>query len=227
MNQLYHPEHTAEFFTMLAQNTNIKVYTVTNNVVHDLATFSDAEKKNKTLDGVAKFLAANRFEFCWRLISFKMKTILSPFYSLDGENIKSLCKAHYESMYSPPRKAFDVYVAVALVRFMNGWEKKERLGELRQPALPAVAKKLFYSNQYGMTLVSQCDKWDEALQTYISKIDTKVTFADTCQLSCHSTVILLLNKGGHQNKSHHTKQDLYRRKKGNVIMKHVVVLLLL
>ena len=63
MNQLYHPEHTAEFFTMLAQNTNIKVYTVTNNVVHDLATFSDAEKKNKTLDGVAKFLAANRFEF--------------------------------------------------------------------------------------------------------------------------------------------------------------------
>ena len=124
---------------------------------------------------------------------------LFPFYSLDGENIKSLCKAHYESMYSPPRKAFDVYVAVALVRFMNGWEKKERLGELRQPALPAVAKKLFYSNQYGMTLVSQCDKWDEALQTYISKIDTKVTrtFADNCQLSCHGitgTVILLLNK---------------------------------
>ena len=199
MNQLYHPEHTAEFFTMLAQNTNIKVYTVTNNVVHDLATFSDAEKKNKTLDGVAKFLAANRFEFCWRLISFKMKTILSPFYSLDGENIKSLCKAHYESMYSPPRKAFDVYVAVALVRFMNCWENKERLS---QPALPAVAKKLFYSNQYGMTLVSQCDKWDEALQTYISKIDTKVTrtFADTCQLSCHGitgTVILLLNKGEH------------------------------
>ena len=199
MNQLYHPEHTAEFFTMLAQNTNIKVYTVTNNVVHDLATFSDAEKKNKTLDGVAKFLAANRFEFCWRLISFKMKTILSPFYSLDGENIKSLCKAHYESMYSPPRKAFDVYVAVALVRFMNCWENKERLS---QPALPAVAKKLFYSNQYGMTLVSQCDKWDEALQTYISKIDTKVTrtFADNCQLSCHGitgTVILLLNKGEH------------------------------
>ena len=199
MNQLYHPAHTAEFFTMLAQNTNIKVYTITNNVVHDLTTFSDAEKKNKTLDGVAKFLAANRFEIFWRLISFKMKMRLFPFYSLDGENIKSLCKAHYESMYSPPRKAFDVYVAVALVRFMNCWENKERLS---QPALPAVAKKLFYSNQYGMTLVSQCDKWDEALQTYISKIDTKVTrtFADTCQLSCHGitgTVILLLNKGEH------------------------------
>jgi hypothetical protein len=59
MNQLYHPERSAEFFTMLAQNSHIQVFTVTNNVVHDLATEDD--NKKKTLDGVWKFLAQNWF----------------------------------------------------------------------------------------------------------------------------------------------------------------------
>jgi hypothetical protein len=63
MNQLYHPTHTADFFTMLAQNSDIPVFTITNNVVDDLTTFADAEKKVKTMEGVMKFLAANRFEF--------------------------------------------------------------------------------------------------------------------------------------------------------------------
>ena len=60
MNQLYHPAHTAAFFTMLAQNQDIPVFTITNNVVEDLTTFADAEKKEKTLDGVTKFLESNR-----------------------------------------------------------------------------------------------------------------------------------------------------------------------
>ena len=62
MNQLYHPPRTAAFFTMLAQNRDIPVFTITNNVVDDLTTFSDAEKKVKTMDGVTKFLASNRSE---------------------------------------------------------------------------------------------------------------------------------------------------------------------
>ena len=62
MNQLYHPARTASFFEMLAQNSNIPAFTVTNNAVHDLMTFADAEKKQKTLEGVAKFLKANRYE---------------------------------------------------------------------------------------------------------------------------------------------------------------------
>ena len=61
MNQPYHPPHTAAFFTVLAQNHDIPVFTITNNVVEDLTTFSDAEKKVKTMDGVMKFLASNRF----------------------------------------------------------------------------------------------------------------------------------------------------------------------
>jgi len=44
---------------MLATNSSIPVFVVTNNVVHDLSTFADAEKKQKTLDGVMKFLKSN------------------------------------------------------------------------------------------------------------------------------------------------------------------------
>ena len=79
MNQLYHPAHTAAFFTMLAQNSDIPVFTVTNNVVHDLTTFSDAEKKHKTLDGVTKFLINNRFLF----VFFSLQSIskIHKFYN--------------------------------------------------------------------------------------------------------------------------------------------------
>ena len=59
MNQLYHPARTAAFFNMLAANEDISVFTVTNNVVHDLMTFADAEKKHKTFEGIAFFLASN------------------------------------------------------------------------------------------------------------------------------------------------------------------------
>ena len=59
MNQLYHPANSGAFFTMLAQYRDIPVFTVTNNVVHDLSTFADAEKKQKTLEGVMQFLESN------------------------------------------------------------------------------------------------------------------------------------------------------------------------
>jgi hypothetical protein len=59
MNQLYHPARTADFLNMLKDHKDIPVFTVTNNAVHDLMTFSDAENKHKTLDGVTNFLRAN------------------------------------------------------------------------------------------------------------------------------------------------------------------------
>ncbi len=68
MNQLYHPRRTASFFALLAQNSHIPVFTITNNVVHDLATFADPEKKQKTLDGVLNFLQSNGYEICIDLI---------------------------------------------------------------------------------------------------------------------------------------------------------------
>ena len=60
MNQLYHPAHTAAFFDMLAGNSSIPVFVITNNAVHDLTTYADDEKKQKTLEGVTQFLEANR-----------------------------------------------------------------------------------------------------------------------------------------------------------------------
>ena len=60
MNQLFHPACTAAFFQMLAGNRHIPVFAITNNVVDDLTTYADPEKKHKTLEGVTKFLEANR-----------------------------------------------------------------------------------------------------------------------------------------------------------------------
>lgn len=60
MNQLYHPARTAAFLTILAQNRDIPVFTVTNNVVHDLITYTDADRKQKSLDGVNNFLISNK-----------------------------------------------------------------------------------------------------------------------------------------------------------------------
>lgn len=90
---------------------------------------------------------------------------------LEGEAIKQLCRAHYESSFNPPRKAFDVYTAVALVKFMVHTENSADGGS---QYLPGVPKKLFYSSLYGITLVSERNKWDDALESYISKIDTQV-----------------------------------------------------
>ncbi len=76
MNQLYHPSHTAAFFAMLAQNNSIPVFTITNNVVDDLTTFSDAEKKIKTMDGVTKFLDSNKSETVCLISAFLIWPIL-------------------------------------------------------------------------------------------------------------------------------------------------------
>ena len=59
MNQFYHPKRSAAFFSMLAEKIDIPVFTVTNNVVQDLTTYADDEKKVRTLEGVTKFLESN------------------------------------------------------------------------------------------------------------------------------------------------------------------------
>ena len=87
---------------------------------------------------------------------------------LNGKYISQLAKAHYESRYNPPRKAFDFYTALALTRFMNSKE-----GLL---ALPR--RRLFYSDEYGMTLVSQSDTWEATIKSYIGRIDIRVQESD-------------------------------------------------
>ena len=87
---------------------------------------------------------------------------------LDGTYVSQLAKAHYESRYNPPRKAFDFYTAFALTRFMNS---KENFF-----ALPC--RRLFYSEEYGMTLVSQNDTWGATIKSYVSRIDISVQESD-------------------------------------------------
>jgi hypothetical protein len=79
-----------------------------------------------------------------------------------------LAKLHYESPYSPPRKAFDFYTALALSTYMTS-----------RDVPPARERRLFYSDEYGLTLVSEADHWEDTLASYVSRIDTKVDPADS------------------------------------------------
>jgi hypothetical protein len=87
---------------------------------------------------------------------------------IDGDYVSKLAQRHYESRYNPPRKAFDFYSAAALVRHM---QFKDLYG------LPR--RELFYSDEYGMTLVSESDEWEATLGSYVSRIDTKVDAGDS------------------------------------------------
>jgi hypothetical protein len=79
-----------------------------------------------------------------------------------------LAKLHYESPYSPPRKAFDVYTALALTGYMA---TKDVPG--------ARPRRLFYSDEYGLTLVSEAESWEKTLASYVSRIDTDVKSEDS------------------------------------------------
>ena len=89
-------------------------------------------------------------------------------HRLDGAFVKELAKAHYTSQYNPPRKAFDFYAAAALVYFMAS---KDLLG-LSQ-------SRLFYSAEYGLSLVGKSETWEATLKSYVSRIDTKVDPGDS------------------------------------------------
>ena len=90
--------------------------------------------------------------------------------SLASDYIKKLAKAHYESKYNPPRKMFDVYAAAALVCFMGSGDVSVNQLLMQQPV-----RQLFYSDQFGITLVTDKSTWEEALNCYVSQIDTQVT----------------------------------------------------
>ena len=90
--------------------------------------------------------------------------------SLASDYIKKLAKAHYESTYNPPRKMFDVYAAAALVCFMGSGDVSVNQLLMQQPV-----RQLFYSDQFGITLVTDKSTWEEALNCYVSQIDTQVT----------------------------------------------------
>jgi hypothetical protein len=146
MNQLYHPENTARFFSFLHQH-EIPAFTVTNNAVHDLSTFAagrGAAPGPKTYDGVQMYLKAQE---------------------LRGPFLASLARAYYENPHGqPPRKAFDHYVAVALAGALRSGVS----GLLKQ----AAPRHLFFSGVYGITLVGSAAVWPATLAAFKSHLDT-------------------------------------------------------
>jgi hypothetical protein len=92
MNQLYHPQGSAQFFAFLDQHKHkIPIFVITNNVVKDM-------DESKTYEGVNKFMTANE---------------------LTGTFLQACAKAHYLSPYKPPRKAYDFYAARALTTWIK------------------------------------------------------------------------------------------------------------
>ena len=89
-------------------------------------------------------------------------------FRINGDFLTELATLHYQSRYNPPRKAFDFYSASALVRHMH---LKDLHGMPR--------RELFYSDEYGLTLVSEKDDWEAALASYISYIDTRLGDGDS------------------------------------------------
>ena len=88
---------------------------------------------------------------------------------LGGQFITNLARLHYLSTYNPPHKAFDFYSAKVLVRHMD--REKDLAG------FPRV--NLFFSGEYGLTLVSKDNSWEATLASYVSHIDTKLQPADS------------------------------------------------
>ena len=89
-------------------------------------------------------------------------------YRINGKYLVEIARMHYEGRYNPPRKAYDFYCATALVYYM---QSKKLLG------LPR--RQLFYSDEYGLALVSDNVKWEATLASYQSRIDTRLDPGDS------------------------------------------------
>ena len=108
MNQLYHPQRAASFFSFL-DLYKIRAFVVVNNDICDLATFDETDDgKVKNFNGVDSFLSSN---------------------GLDGRFLRDVARAHYEGMYPTARKPFDYYSAVALTAYLRD--------ESQPPAVPS------------------------------------------------------------------------------------------
>ena len=173
MNQLYHPQNTAEFFAFLAQ-FKINAWTITNNVVQSLDSL-DPVTGAKTLQGVEAFLTSNE---------------------LSGPFLKKCAVAHYNSCYNPPKKPYDYYSAFALRTLVSFDQERRKLNAeisstsifrrkslLKKQELPDILsgrpRRLFYSNVYGITMISGEDSWELTRSSYTNAINTEIKPEDS------------------------------------------------
>jgi hypothetical protein len=91
--------------------------------------------------------------------------------------LKALASAHYEGKHNPPRKAFDYYVATALVYFLLHEEEVKKSPPAGMMAERNI-RRLFFCEEYGLTFVSVDHTWDATLERYISNVNTVVEPSD-------------------------------------------------
>jgi hypothetical protein len=151
MNQLYHPQHTADFFAFLKQ-FQIPTWTVSNNAVQDLI-----DDK-----GIAAFLSSN---------------------GLEGERLRELALAHYNSPYMPPKKPYDYYCSLVLTSVLksevdrksssvNLVPKADEVQGSYSPARVYNSRMLFHSNVYGITILSHQTTWEATRAEYVETVET-------------------------------------------------------
>ncbi len=98
MNQLYHPQRSADFFAFL-NSFNVPAFVIANNVVSDLRTYDDETETVANTRGIEEFLVSNK---------------------LEGDFLKRIALTHYTGIHKPPRKPFDFYTALALTACLRG-----------------------------------------------------------------------------------------------------------
>ena len=147
MNQLYHPQRAADFFSFLGQY-RVETYFVTNNAVEDISTFSVSQPKARTDEGLKLFLAANE---------------------LRGAFLLRTAVAYYGPGNTGARKPFDFYTALALRLHMTAAREAGGAGA----GFVTAARSCYYSNVYGITCVSRCSTWEEARAEYIAHVDLR------------------------------------------------------
>jgi hypothetical protein len=103
MNQLYHPENTKKFFNFLKQNSNIKRYIVTNNLVNKLFPKITNDKDNK----INKVINLNN----------------------NNEYLKQISKSFYESIFNVQPQPFDYFTALIINNLIygNNIKKKKKI----------------------------------------------------------------------------------------------------
>ena len=137
MNQLYHPQRAAEFFSFVAVR-NVSTFVIPSSAVDDLSKKLLGRENSEAGDITDRFIDAN---------------------AVGGEFLKRLARAHCPSQYKVPLKPSCFCAALALVAWLDG-DGAVRAGLVR------CKKSIFYSSAYGLALVSELGAWEEARDRY-------------------------------------------------------------
>ena len=147
MNQLYHPQHTADFFAFLKQ-FQIPTWTISNNVVEDLV---DDE-------GIATFLSSNGLQ------GDKLKELARVHYSSPYKPPKKPYDYYSALALTSVLNSKKQNTPVKGLRKVSCSPESHLLVEVGD------ARTLFHSNVYGITLLSHQTTWEATRAEYVETV---------------------------------------------------------